>query len=73
MPLLEVRDLSIAHDDAQTILQGVSFQINEGDVIVLTGRSGSGKTTLLKSLAHLVVYQGHISFYGRCVSCFVGS
>ena len=48
--LLEIRDLTIGHKDR--ILYGcVSFDICEGDCIMLCGANGSGKTTLMRALA----------------------
>jgi cell division transport system ATP-binding protein len=36
---------------SEDILQGVSFTINEGEMVFVTGRSGAGKSTLLKLIA----------------------
>ncbi|KAF8599036.1 putative ATP-binding cassette transporter [Ceratobasidium sp. AG-I] len=64
-PILTVRDLAVykAHNDA--ILSNISFEVHEGDVLVLQGRSGGGKSTLLKALAHLNVYKGEILLHGE--------
>lgn len=48
--LLEIRDLTIGHKD-RTLYGGVSFDICEGDCIMLCGANGSGKTTLMRALA----------------------
>ncbi len=39
------------------VLQGVSFEVNKGDVMVLIGPSGSGKSTLLRCMNGLEVIQ----------------
>lgn len=50
--LLQVRDLDIGYKG--TILyKSVSFDINEGDCIMLCGANGSGKTTLMKVLTRI--------------------
>ena len=50
------------------IVQGVSFQINEGEIIALLGRNGAGKTTTLRSIARAPdpqVQQGEIWLEGK--------
>lgn len=47
--LLSVKDMSIGHD-GKTLCSGITFNICEGDCIMLCGANGSGKTTLMKSL-----------------------
>ena len=49
--LLQVRDLDIGYE-GKTLYKSVSFDINEGDCIMLCGANGSGKTTLMKTLTH---------------------
>ena len=39
--------------DKKHILCGVDLQVNEGDIVAISGRSGSGKTSLLQILAGL--------------------
>ncbi|WP_419175181.1 ABC transporter ATP-binding protein [Desulfosediminicola sp.] len=50
--LLEVTSLNSRYGD-ETVLQGVSFTLEKGEVLCLLGPSGSGKTTLLRILAGL--------------------
>ncbi|MGD9604875.1 MAG: ABC transporter ATP-binding protein [Bacilli bacterium] len=49
MALLDVKNLSFTFANNQVnAVKNLSFQINEGEFILLTGSTGSGKTTLLK-------------------------
>ena len=50
--LHSIRDLAIGHGD-RTLCSGISFDICEGDCMMLCGANGSGKTTLMKALAGL--------------------
>lgn len=48
------------------ILQGISFEANEGEVSVLLGRNGAGKTTTLKTIMGLTpASKGNITFFGK--------
>jgi oligopeptide/dipeptide ABC transporter ATP-binding protein len=73
-PLLQVRDLAVgvSVDATHEIrpLRGVSFQVQRGEVVGLSGESGAGKTTLALALMRLLpscfqVIQGSIEFVGR--------
>ena len=50
--VMDVRDLSVARGGV-TVLEGVSFALKPGQVLVLRGANGIGKTTLLRTLAGL--------------------
>lgn len=50
--LIQVRNLAIGHKD-RPLFTDISFDICEGDVILLCGANGSGKTTLLKAMANI--------------------
>ena len=50
--MIEIKDLHKKFDDVE-VLKGVSFKVNEGDVIAILGKSGSGKTTILRCLNFL--------------------
>ncbi|EJD06046.1 P-loop containing nucleoside triphosphate hydrolase protein [Fomitiporia mediterranea MF3/22] len=63
--LLEVRNLRCFLDRGIPVLCDISFDVYQGDILVLQGKSGCGKSTLLKCLAHLNVYDGNILFRGQ--------
>lgn len=48
--LHSIRNLEISHGDS-VLCSGISFDIREGDCIMLCGANGSGKTTMMKALA----------------------
>ncbi|HEB13297.1 MAG TPA: ATP-binding cassette domain-containing protein, partial [Actinobacteria bacterium] len=47
-PLFDVEDLSVTIGRT-TVLEHLSFKVNEGDVIAVIGPNGAGKTTLLRA------------------------
>ena len=50
--VMQVRNMTVGHK-ANRLFTDVSFDIHEGDCIMLCGANGSGKTTLMKALASL--------------------
>ena len=59
---IKVEDLTMAYGDF-VIQQGLSFDVNEGDVFVIMGDSGCGKSTLLKHLIGLKAPRNGRIFY----------
>ena len=53
MALLEVKDLQVYYGMIQA-LKGISFQVEEGEVIALIGANGAGKTTTLHAVTGLL-------------------
>ena len=51
--VLEVQNIQ-KRFDKEKVLKGISFSLEEGQVLAIIGSSGSGKTTLLRSLNYLV-------------------
>ncbi|MEG0542027.1 MAG: ATP-binding cassette domain-containing protein, partial [Angelakisella sp.] len=55
--------------DKNTILNGLTFEINEGEFVVLIGPSGCGKTTTLKTINRLIeVDEGQIFVNGKDIA-----
>ena len=62
--MLNISKLVVAYGQA-TILQGVDFNVKQGEVLALLGRNGAGKSTTLKSIMGLVrPVSGTIEFSG---------
>jgi len=63
--LLEVKDLNVYYG-AIHALQGVNFQVDEGEIVTLIGANGAGKSTTLNTVSGLLSpRQGSIVFRGR--------
>lgn len=60
-PLLSVENLDVYYD-AIHALKGISFSVNEGEVVSLIGANGAGKTTTLRAISGIVKSQGKIHF-----------
>jgi branched-chain amino acid transport system ATP-binding protein len=68
-PLLDVRDLQAFYGDSH-VLQGLTFRINEGEIVTLLGRNGAGKTTTLKAIIGMIAKRtGSIALRGRELIC----
>lgn len=66
--MLEVKDLVVSYG-AIKALQGISFDVNSGEIITLIGSNGAGKTTTLHSLSNLVKKDsGSIVFDGQDIT-----
>ncbi|MFT3956500.1 MAG: ABC transporter ATP-binding protein [Piscinibacter sp.] len=65
--LLEVSGLKVAYGGIQAV-KGVSFEVQEGELVSLIGANGAGKTTTLKAVTGLQpVAAGEIKFMGRSI------
>ena len=53
MALLEVKDLVVNYGVIQA-LKGISFDVNEGEIIALIGANGAGKTTTLQTISGML-------------------
>ena len=65
MALLEIKDLEVNYGVIKAI-KGVSFDVNEGEIIALIGANGAGKTTILHTITGLIqAKKGSIVFDGK--------
>ncbi len=55
--LLEVDALAVAYGTAE-VVHGASFEVREGEFVVLLGRNGAGKSTMLHAISGLVPKRG---------------
>ena len=53
MAMLEVRNLEVFYGVIQAI-KGISFDVNQGEIIALIGANGAGKTTILHTITGLI-------------------
>lgn len=68
MSLLSVSDLHVYYGGIHA-LKGISFDVEEGEIVTLIGANGAGKTTTLRAISGLVKAQkGQITFRGKRIS-----
>ena len=68
MAMLEIKDLEVYYGMIQAI-KGVSFEVNEGEVIALIGANGAGKTTILHTITGLLeAKKGTVTFDGKDIT-----
>lgn len=72
MAMLEVKDLEVYYGLIQAI-KGVSFEVNQGEVIALIGANGAGKTTILHTITGLIQPKaGSVVFEGTDITRIPG-
>jgi branched-chain amino acid transport system ATP-binding protein len=65
---LEIKDLRVHYGKIEAI-KGISFHVNQGEIVTLIGANGAGKTTTLKTISGLRgVSSGSIIFDGKDIS-----
>lgn len=66
--MLEVKNASLQMDGT-TLFSGLSFTVDDGQILCITGGSGAGKTTLLRALLGFwPLSEGHISIDGELLT-----
>ncbi len=64
-PLLELDNVQVHYGKVEA-LKGISFNVNEGEIVTLIGANGAGKTTTLKTISGVrPLTRGHIRFQGQ--------
>ena len=66
--MLSVRDLHVSYG-AINAIKGITFQVQQGEIVTLIGANGAGKTTTLHAISHLLKAQsGEIRFCGQDIT-----
>lgn len=68
MAMLEVKDLKVYYG-VICALKGISFEVNEGEIVSLIGANGAGKTTMMQSVVGIIPKKsGSVIFDGRDIT-----
>ena len=68
MALLEVKNLHVFYGVIQA-LKGISFEVNEGEIVTLIGANGAGKTTTMQTIIGLIQSrEGSVVFNGNDIT-----
>ena len=68
MALLEVKDLQVFYGVIQA-LKGISFEVEEGEIVTLIGANGAGKTTTMQTIVGLISSKsGSITYNGNDIT-----
>lgn len=67
MEAIEVTNLTKQFNNT-SVLEGITFNVGEGKLVLLLGPNGSGKTTLLRCLMGLIRFEGEVRIFGFDVS-----
>lgn len=68
MSLLEIKDLLVSYGGIEA-LKGISFHVEEGQIVTLIGANGAGKSTTLRAISGLApVKSGAILYDGQAIN-----
>lgn len=68
MALLEVKDLVVCYGLIKAI-KGISFEVNEGEIVSLIGANGAAKSTALRAICGIIpVTSGTVTFEGKDIT-----
>ena len=67
MSMLKVEDIHVYYGSIHAI-KGISFEVNEGEVVTLIGANGAGKSTTLQTVSSMLrPRSGQITFMGKSI------
>ena len=64
MALLDIRRLEVGYGGIKAV-KGISFAVEQGELVCLIGANGAGKTTTLKAIARMLAARGEIHYRGE--------
>ncbi|MFH1187229.1 MAG: metal ABC transporter ATP-binding protein, partial [bacterium] len=62
--ILEVKNLNVVLDE-EKIIENLSFEISQGEILTILGSNGAGKTVLLRTLLGFLPYEGEIVWHQK--------
>ena len=66
--ILKVEDINVYYGSIHAI-KGISFEVNEGEIVTLIGANGAGKSTTLNTISGLLRSRtGSIEFFGESLA-----
>ncbi|MBU4320487.1 MAG: ABC transporter ATP-binding protein [Nitrospinae bacterium] len=69
--ILEFDQVGFSYDSERSLINGISFSINNAEFIGLLGANGSGKSTILKLASEILkASRGHISLWGKPIQFY---
>lgn len=67
--MLNVSNIVTGYSSTLAVLNGVTFDINDGEIVAILGANGAGKTTTLRTVAGLMKpWEGKVEFAGEDIS-----
>ncbi len=65
--MLSVKGLSAGYGPIE-VLHELSFDVNDGEIVVILGANGAGKTTTLRALSGVIARRGEVTFAGQDIT-----
>jgi branched-chain amino acid transport system ATP-binding protein len=62
-PMLRVENLVVRYGDIRAV-KGISFHVQQGEILALVGANGAGKTTTLRALSGMLPFEGSVDLQG---------
>jgi branched-chain amino acid transport system ATP-binding protein len=59
--LLSVQELNISYGNIRAV-KGISFDVQEGEIVTLIGANGAGKSSTLRAISGIIPYKGNITY-----------